>query len=180
MTPGHDTTVKLDHLGLLSGQAARVDTQVELGPIELGGHLYEASPDPALTRLDVSRTVAGYALRLRFQAEVAGPCMRCLEPATNEIDVDAREVDQPPGPDDEDEGLGELNSPYVRGGDLALAAWARDALVLALPEPLLCREDCPGLCPVCGEPLAGAEPGAHDHEAPKDPRWAALDQLDLG
>jgi uncharacterized protein len=40
----------------------------------------------------------------------------------------------------------------------------------------LCREDCPGLCAECGEPLADAGSG-HTHEAATDPRWAALKQL---
>lgn len=178
MTPGHDNTVNLDRLGLLSGQAKQIGATVELGKIELGGHEYTAIPDPVDVSLDVSRTVAGYALRLRFASEVSGPCMRCLEPAVNGIEIDVREVDQPLAADEED-GDGELSSPYVIGGDLELGAWARDALVLTLPDPLLCRSDCAGLCPVCGEPLAGSQPGAHDHEAPVDSRWAVLDKLNL-
>lgn len=179
MTTGHDTTVNLDRLGLLSGQASQLDKEVELGTIELGGHNYVAVPDPVAVHLDVSRTVSGYALRLRFEIEVDGPCMRCLEGAANEIEIDVREVDQPLL-GEEGDGEGELNSPYVAGGDLLLAAWARDALVLGLPDPFLCQPDCAGLCPVCGEKLAGSEPGAHDHGRATDPRWAALDKLDLG
>lgn len=178
MTLGHDDTVNLDRLGLLSGQASQIEASVTVGAIELGGHEYVAVPDPVPVRLDVSRTVAGYALRLRFRRQVSGPCMRCLEPAETVIDIDAREVDQPLTDSDAD-GDGELSSPYVEGGDLALAAWARDALVLSLPDPLLCRADCAGLCPVCGELLAGAAPGAHDHAEVKDPRWAVLDSLKL-
>ena len=47
----------------------------------------------------------------------------------------------------------------------------RDAVVLALPQAPLCRDDCPGLCPQCGARLAD-DPG-HSHET-TDPRWAAL------
>lgn len=171
--------LNLDHLGLLSGQATTVERQVEIGPIELGGHSYAAVPDPVEARIDVSRTVAGYALRLRFESAVEGPCMRCLDPASQAVPIDVREVDQPASGEEEGEvdPEGELTSPYMDGGRLRLAAWARDALVLAMPEPLLCDPACPGLCPVCGEPLAGSEPGAHEHERPTDPRWAALDQL---
>ena len=47
-------------------------------------------------RLDISRTTGdGWALRLRFSARVDGPCMRCLELATPEFDVDSYEVHQP-------------------------------------------------------------------------------------
>ena len=179
MTLGPNSTVNLDRLGLLSGQAGQREVASEIGEIELGGHRYVAIPDPVAARVDVSRTVAGYALRLRLECEVAGPCMRCLEPANPSIEVDAREIDQVGGADEGADPDGELSSPYVVGGELDLGSWVRDALVLALPDPILCRPDCPGLCPVCGEPLAGAEPGAHEHESGIDPRWAALSRLDL-
>ena len=41
-------------------------------------------------------------------------------------------------------------------------SWARDAVALALPEKILCRPDCAGLCPECGKNL-NDEP--HEHEA---------------
>jgi uncharacterized protein len=59
---------------------------------------------------------------------------------------------------------------------LDLHAWARDALALALPATLLCRDDCAGLCAVCGENLNRAAPG-HQHEAGPDPRWAKLSEI---
>jgi uncharacterized protein len=66
--------------------------------------------------LDVSRTTGGgYALRLRFEANLSGPCMRCLEPAAPLVAVDSREVSQP----SED-----LDSPYLDGGVLDLHSWA--------------------------------------------------------
>jgi uncharacterized protein len=58
---------------------------------------------------------------------------------------------------------------------LDLSAWARDAIALALPDKILCRADCAGLCPVCGKDL-NVEPHAHE-EAPADSRWAALEAL---
>ena len=85
--------------------------------------------------------------------------------------VDAREVDQPGGGE-------ELSSPYVEGEVLDLRGWARDALALALPNQLLCRPDCAGLCPVCGEDLNVAGP-EHQHEPEPDPRWAKLRELKL-
>ena len=97
--------------------------------------------------------------------------MRCLEPARIEIEVDAREVDQPASDDPE------LRSPYVAEGVLDLSAWAHDALALALPSQVLCRAECAGLCPVCGESLNAAASGAHDHPAEPDPRWAKLREL---
>jgi uncharacterized protein len=141
-----------------------------IDPFELAGERYPVSPTPIPVRVDVSRTTAdGYALRLRFEATLSGPCMRCLEPAVPAIAVDSREVSQPGDSD-------ELRSPYVERGVLELSSWARDALALALPAQVLCRLECAGLCPVCGIDLNVAAPD-HAHEREPDPRWAKLSEL---
>ena len=160
----------LGGLRLSSGEGRRLDLGVAIEPFMLGGESYPVAPDLVPVRVDVSRTTGdGFALRLRFEATLVGPCMRCLEPASPVFAVDAREVSQPGGTDD-------LESPYVKDGVLDLRAWARDALALSLPTTLLCQEDCAGLCAVCGENLnrAGAE---HHHERGPDPRWAKLSEL---
>jgi uncharacterized protein len=165
-------TVDLGRLSLSFGEGRRLDAPVPLEPITLGGQLYEAET-PSDGRVDVSRTATGYALRLRATVEVSGPCTRCLDPARTRIELDAREVDQP-GSDDP-----ELRSPYVSGDDLDLSRWAHNALALAMPQRILCRPDCAGLCPVCGGSLNDATPGDHDHSSGGDPRWAKLRELDL-
>jgi uncharacterized protein len=164
-------TIDLDRLGLSPGQGARLDAAVSPGPLRLGGSEYAFGDRAIEARIDVSRTLSGFALRLLFGGALTGPCMRCLAPARVEVGVDAREVDQP-GTGDE-----ELRSPYVDGGILDLSAWAHDALALALPAQILCRPDCAGLCPVCGESLNDAAPDAHRHPAEPDPRWAKLREL---
>ena len=81
-----------------------------------------------------------------------------------------------PSTDDSERGAGEeLESEYVVDDHLELSAWARDAIVLALPDPILCRPDCAGLCAVCGKNL-NQEPHVHE-EVAGDPRWAALEAL---
>jgi uncharacterized protein len=123
--------------------------------------------------LDLSRMAGGgYAMRLRFTAPLSGPCMRCLAPATHDVVVDAREVHDPHAEDPE------LQSPYLSGELLDLRSWARDAMVLALPNRILCRPDCAGLCPECGADLNTAGP-EHVHEREPDARWAALRELKL-
>jgi uncharacterized protein len=161
----------LGRLGLHSGEGRRIDTHVSVDPLEFGGQRYESDEASVPVRVDVSRTVGGYALRLRFQVHLHGPCMRCLEGADPMLEVDAREVDQP-----DDDGGDELSSPYVDGGQLDLRSWAHDALALTLPAQIVCREDCLGLCPLCGENLNQAGP-EHAHEQAPDPRWAKLREL---
>ena len=169
--PARTDTFDLAPLKLAAGEARRVELETPLGPFDLGESTYAVNPNPVPVVLDISRmTGQGYALRLRFSAALAGPCMRCLEPAAPRIEVDAREVEQPGGGD-------ELDSPYVVGELLDVAQWANDAFVLAMPVLVVCREDCAGLCPECGANL-NAEPG-HAHERPPDPRWAKLRELKL-
>lgn len=160
----------LASLRLGSGEGRRLELAVSIDPLELGGERYPVGPSPLAARFDVSRTTgSGYALRLRFAAELEGPCMRCLQPAAPTFAVDAREVSQPGAGD-------ELDSPYVEHAVLDLRGWARDALALALPPAILCREDCAGLCPDCGVDLNTAGP-EHHHEREPDPRWAKLSEL---
>jgi uncharacterized protein len=163
-------TFDLGPLRLRSGEARQLQLDAPLTSYALGSERYDVAPSPVPVTLDVTRMVGGgLSLRLRFSAELHGPCMRCLEPAAPRFDVEAWEVDQPGGGED-------LDSPYVDGDVVDIGAWANDALVLALPQQLLCRPDCRGLCPECGIDLNGADPD-HAHEAAPDPRWAALREL---
>jgi uncharacterized protein len=169
-----ERTLDLDRLSLVPGGGKRLDVAVNPGSIKLGGTDYAGPSEPVEARLDVSRTASGYAFRLRFATDLAGPCVSCLEPASRRIEVDSREVHQPGSGDDE------LESPYVEDEHLLrVADWARDALVLATPTRFLCRDDCRGLCPVCGESLNDVDPAEHQHEAPPDPRWAKLRELEI-
>jgi uncharacterized protein len=173
------TTHNLDlaSLRLAAGEGRRLDLDVEIEPLMLGGERYacesaDRSSASVPVRLEVSRMVGrGYALRLSFRAALTGPCMRCLERAAPVVEVDAREVDRPGGGE-------ELSSPYLQDETLDPAAWARDAFVLSAPAQVLCRAQCAGLCPVCAANLNEAGP-EHRHESAPDPRWAKLRELRL-
>jgi uncharacterized protein len=162
----------LGRLRLTPGEGRRLALETSLDHLDFGGQRYDVVPERIPVRLEISRmTGGGYSLRLQFTAGLSGPCMRCLRDASPETAVDAREIDQPGGGE-------ELTSPYVHDEELDIAGWARDAFALALPAQVVCREDCAGLCPVCGADLNEAGP-EHRHEAPPDPRWAKLRELNL-
>jgi uncharacterized protein len=161
----------IGRLGLSSGEGRRLELDVPIADFDFGGQRYRVPGGVMGAMLDVSHTTTGYSLRLRMEAPLEGPCMRCLEDARQLVTVDAREIDQPGGGED-------LSSPYLEEEQLDLHAWARDALALALPTQIVCREDCLGLCSVCGENLNVAGPD-HAHEPEPDPRWAALKELRL-
>jgi uncharacterized protein len=164
------TTLDLRKYRLRSGESLRDEQEVEIAPIELGGQRYIVVPEKVPAELTVTRASTGTVYELRFRVRLHGPCFRCLGDAVLDEGLSLREYQaESPG------GAEELTTPYVKNNRLDLSAWARDGLVLALPDKILCRPDCAGLCPVCGRDL-NAEP--HEHEAEgSDPRWAALADL---
>jgi uncharacterized protein len=95
--------------------------------------------------------------------------MRCLDDAVLELAIAAREYHAANADSDE------LRTEYVEDDRLDLSQWARDALVLDLPDKILCRRDCAGLCPECGKNL-NRDPHVHEEEE-SDSRWAALAAL---
>jgi uncharacterized protein len=163
--------IDLEALALRSGEAERLEIDLVAEAPLLGGEELPIEATPIATTIDVSRTTSGYALRLRADAAVLATCARCLEPARLELAIDAREVDQNGSVDSD------LRSPYVADGLLDPVRWLHDAVVLALPERVLCRPDCAGLCPVCGISLNDVDPATHVHEREPDPRFAKLREL---
>jgi uncharacterized protein len=102
---------------------------------------------------------------------LSGDCGRCLEPVSDELVVDFCELFA--YPDSTTDETTEQDEVHRLDGDYLDAEPAvRDAIVLGLPFTPLCRPDCAGLCPTCGQRL-GELPADHAHDV-LDPRWAAL------
>jgi len=155
---------------LRPGEEHRDEIELELEPFELGGERYLPVPEKVPAELKITKATTGTVFDLRFTTRLHGPCYRCLEDAVLEVPIAAREY-QANNP----EGSDELRTPYLVDDNLDLAAWGRDAVALALPDKILCRADCAGLCPVCGKDL-NKEPHTHEEET-ADSRWAALEAL---
>jgi uncharacterized protein len=164
------TSFNLGRLRLRSGEQYRDGVEVALEPLEFGGQRYLPVPETVPAELTITRASTGMLFELRFAGRLHGPCQRCLDDAVVDVPISAREY-QAASPNSSEE----LRSPYVTSDSLELSAWARDALVLSLPQQILCRADCAGLCPVCGADL-NLEPHEHEEER-SDPRWAALAEL---
>jgi uncharacterized protein len=160
----------LRQVKLRSGEEYRDEVDLELEPFELGGQRYLPVPEKVPAELAITKTATGTLFELAFTGRLHGPCFRCLGDTVLEIPIAAREY-QATNPDGSDE----LETPYVEKDQLDLGSWARDALALELPDKILCREDCAGLCPMCGKNL-NDEPHEHEEEL-GDSRWAALEQL---
>jgi len=163
------TVLDLRSVRLRPGEEHRDEHDVEIAPVELAGQRYVSVPETVPAALTVSRATTGTIFELALHVRLHGPCFRCLGDAVVERDLRLREYQaEEPG------GSEELATPYVEANRLQLSDWARDALVLALPAKILCRPDCAGLCPVCGEDL-NRKP--HEHEPEPDARWSALAEL---
>jgi uncharacterized protein len=164
------TTFNLRTLKLRSGEQFRGGREIRLEPLELAGQRYQPVPETVAAELTITRASTGTVFELGFHVRLHGPCFRCLDDAVLDLPIAAREY-QATAP----EGDEELRTPYLEDDRLDLSVWAHDALALELPDKILCRADCAGLCPVCGKNL-NAEPHEHD-EGELDPRWSALAEL---
>jgi uncharacterized protein len=104
-----------------------------------------------------------------------GECRRCLNDIEGTITTEVREVFETTPTEGE--------TWQLAGDELDLAPMARDTVLLALPLAPLCSPDCLGPAPEVFPAVVAAEEPALDgasepgDAAPRDPRWAALDQL---
>lgn len=164
------TTFDLRQVALRSGDQHRATVEVVLEPLVLGGQPYAPDPSPLPAELAITKASSGTVFELEFRLTLHGPCFRCLADAELPLSLELREYQATdPGGDDE------LRTEYLEDDRLDVSAWARDAVALALPDQIVCRPDCAGLCAVCGRDL-NAEPHEHREEG-TDPRWAALESL---
>ena len=151
------TSFSLRQVKLRPGEQYRDELEVELSPLQFGGQRYVPVPEKVPAAFEITRANTGTVFTLAFTARLHGPCYRCLGDAVLEVPIHAREY-QAESPEDE-----QMTTPYIVGNNLDVSAWGRDAVALALPDKILCRLDCAGLCPVCGKNLNTA-PHAHEEE----------------
>ncbi len=164
------THFNLRNVKLRSGEEYVGEVEIELEPLTLGGQRYLPVPEKVAAELRITKATTGSLFQLAFHTRLHGPCFRCLTATVLDLDIAAREY-QATNPDEDEE----LRSPYVEDNRLDLSSWARDAVALALPDKILCRADCAGLCPTCGKNL-NEEPHEHEEKA-VDPRWEGLERL---
>jgi len=149
-------------------------------PADLGIEVLHVAPGaPVELDLRLEAVMEGVLVTGTATADLEGECVRCLDPIVDELDVNFQELyvyddsrdSRGQAFDEEEDGVSKLED------DLCdLEPLLRDVVVLALPFQPLCEEDCPGLCTECGAQLR--DDPDHSHDAPIDPRWAALGSLE--
>lgn len=120
---------------------------------------------------------AGNSLKLTAQVktEVLAACTRCLDEVKIPLDFEfeeeyVHESQLGEFPENQEQNLIVYQEPW-----LDLAQIVKENVILHLPIQILCRPDCPGICPVCGRDLKMGLCNCKENEI--DPRLAILAQL---
>ncbi len=123
-------------------------------------------------------------IRGRFEGSLDTECGRCLEvyPLGVGQELDLFYLPRAKGEPEEQAEEVELSDHevvvgYYDGDQLDLGEVMREQIVLALPLKPLCREDCRGRCPSCGQDLNTKRCDCPPAEEPIDPRLAPLRKL---
>jgi|GEM_PF-527939 len=179
------------------GEQREYDLTVQVPPVEVGGRPLRF--EPAHLQLTLTSTPKGILASGRLSSSAALECGRCLvefrqtvsdsfehlfllsEPPSSRTPSGARgaRAGNLPADDDPSEELGddeELDVSPITDGQIDFGPIIAAVLDLALPMKPLCRPDCQGLCPICGQPLDSEQPCKCQPEN-IDPRLATLAKL---
>jgi uncharacterized protein len=163
--------IDVRELGRRAGAVNRIQRTVP-APEDLGTAVI-GIPEGSDIDLDLQleSVMEGVYITGTATVRAVGECSRCLDPMVREDVIGLQELYRYPG---DEFGDVEDELPELEDDLLDLEPTLRDSVVLSLPLAPVCREDCPGLCPQCGERLA--DDPQHQHDL-IDPRWAALQGL---
>ena len=101
------------------------------------------------------------------------PCDRCLDEVDTAFPI---RIDYRWNPDKEADGAEDVDEiTFMDGCILDVDKLISDEIVVALPTKVLCKEDCKGLCSVCGMNLNHGTCDCDRHVA--DPRMAAIQDI---
>ena len=168
----------VDIKDLLAGKTSELKLDFTFRP-ELG-------PEPPVALAGVvfpedshaSGRIAGPAGCLRLTLSVTvpwqGECARCLSPVSDTLELGVERTVAEKGTLSNEEEIADYSDEYLiaERGMLDLTPSLSDAIICGFPEKVLCSPDCPGLCPVCGKPLAEGDCGCKKDT--HDPRWDVL------
>jgi uncharacterized protein len=162
-----------------------IDFDLELAPgaVDFGEEAEQAGMLAAAGRAEVLHEhrgprdiVADIRLRGSFSGQFQVPCARCVEPVKIPLGAEFDLIFRPAEADSEAPERSitapETEIGYYQKDSLLLEDVLREQVLLTLPVKTLCKPDCKGLCPRCGENRNSRM--CNCDEGPSDPRWEAL------
>jgi len=161
----------------------RFDVAFRAGEIDFSGdRLQQATPLEAQGTAELlPNTLGEIRIRGHLKVRMRSECDRCLEPAEFPVDANFDLFYRPAVEDPYDEEVaideGESEIAFYEGGGIELKEILREYILLALPMQRVCREDCQGICPICGQNRNVVECGCQAKTV--DDRWAALKKLQI-
>jgi len=164
--PLHRLRVNARELLRVPGSTRSVDASIDAAEL---GVIDDRITGPVGVGLSAVSSIDSVVVAGDISIPWSSVCRRCLADVAGTAAVDVEEIYQY-------EMIAEDAYP-IEGDQIDLAPAVREYVLIELPDGPLCREDCAGICPVCG---------ADRNEAPcdcdtsvRDERWAALDDLRL-
>ena len=151
------------------GSTKDVDISVVADDLEFNDD--RMSDEPVHIALHLESLSNGVSVSGTASATWHGECRRCLAPIEQRMDVSVAEMYQ----QGTDYAPGAADAYAIENDQINLLPMVRENLLLAVPLGPLCREDCPGFCPLCGADLSEESCGCENTAS--DPRWAALEGL---
>jgi uncharacterized protein len=159
------------------------DLQFQPGSIKFGDEAEQSGPLSTSGRAEVlhehhgpKQIISDIRLRGHFAGNFELPCARCVEPVETglegDFDLIFRPVGADSGPSDRSITAEETEIGYYQKDSLLLEDVLREQVLLSLPARTLCKPDCKGLCPRCGQ-NRNTDSCSCEQEA-SDPRWEAL------
>jgi len=166
------SALRIDVADLLTHPGARRPVHVEAALSDLGTAVARIV-EPVRLDLVLERVPDGIVARGEVNARWEGECSTCLRELAADLTIGVAELYETHPVDGE--------TYPIEGHEIDLEQLVRDALLLELPLAPACdRADCaPAEAPGV---LVGADdrsPHGSSDDAPGDPRWAALSDLDL-
>ena len=154
------------------GWAGKAEVVPELTEFDSGQGIFpvkEKTPVSfTFTNLEEGKAMIEGSGRLTF----AAVCDRCLAEVPVEMELSfQRLVTSPEKEEDEDAD----DKSFMEGYQLNVEKFVYNEIIGNWPAKILCREDCKGLCPVCGQDLNVEECGC-DTFVP-DPRMAVIQDI---
>jgi len=132
------------------GASLAIETEIGLSELDFSFQGYRLTRPPFFKGLLQNADNGILTLTGRISTGYEGECARCLQPVREELDIPLtetfRSVSSADDPDDGD-------SYRYEGNQLEIGQAIRDNLLTVIPQRLLCRDDCRGLCPDCGANL---------------------------